>query len=38
MSDKAVVNLLPAFLRTVGSVKPTKEEIMKLVKRLKEEG
>lgn len=37
MSDKAVVSLLPAFLRTVGSVKPTKEEIMKLVKRLKEE-
>ena len=38
MSDTAIVNLLPAFLRTVGSVKPTREEVMRLVKRLKEEG
>jgi len=38
MSDEAVVRLLPAFLRTIGSIKPTKEEIRKLVKRLKEEG
>ncbi len=38
LSDKSVIGLLPAFLRTIGSVKPTKEEIMKLINRLKEEG
>ena len=37
LSDKAVVNALPAFLRTIGSVKPTKEEIEKLIEKLKEE-
>ena len=38
MTDETVVNVLPAFLRTVGSVKPTKEEIMELIDRLKREG
>ncbi len=38
MSDRAVVGLLPAFLRTVGNIKPTKEEIMKLLEKLAGEG
>jgi transcriptional regulator with XRE-family HTH domain len=37
MSNKALVGLLPAFLRTVGNTKPTKEDIMKLMKKLEEE-
>jgi len=37
MSDKSIVDSLPAFLRTIGSVKPTKAEIEKLIRRLKEE-
>ncbi len=38
MDDKDVIGLLPAFFRTVGSVKPTKEEIDELIKNLKKQG
>lgn len=37
MEDKDVMELLPAFFRTVGSVKPTKEEIDELIKNLKKQ-
>ncbi len=37
MANKAIVGLLPAFLRTIGSEKPTKREIMNLMKKLEEE-
>ena len=37
MSNRAIVGFLPAFLRTVGNAKPTKEEIAKLMKKLQEE-
>ena len=33
MDDKEVLELLPAFFRTVGSIRPTKEEIEKLMKK-----
>ncbi len=38
MSDKEVMEVLPAFFRTVGSVKPTKKEINELIDILKKEG
>ncbi len=38
MNEKEVMELLPAFFRTVGSVKPTKEEIDELIKNLKKQG
>ncbi len=37
MDDKEVVELLPAFFRTVGSLRPTKEEIEKLIEKLRED-
>jgi transcriptional regulator with XRE-family HTH domain len=37
MANKAIVGLLPAFLRTIGSEKPTKREIMNLIKKLEDE-
>ena len=38
MNDKEVMKALPAFFRTIGSVKPTAEEIQKLVDIMKKEG
>ncbi|KQC11958.1 MAG: hypothetical protein APR63_03635 [Desulfuromonas sp. SDB] len=35
MENKEVLNYLPAFFRTVESVKPTKEEIESLIESLK---
>jgi len=35
MSDKNIVEALPVFFRTIGSVKPTKEEIEELIKTIK---
>jgi transcriptional regulator with XRE-family HTH domain len=35
MSDKEIVNALPVFFRTIGSVKPTKEELEKLIETIK---
>jgi transcriptional regulator with XRE-family HTH domain len=35
MSDKEVVEVLPIFFRTVGSVKPTKEELEEFIKTIK---
>jgi transcriptional regulator with XRE-family HTH domain len=35
MSDKNIVDALPVFFRTIGSVKPTKEEIEELIKTIK---
>jgi transcriptional regulator with XRE-family HTH domain len=38
MSEAEVVKALPAFFRTVGSVKPTLEEVQALVDQLREGG
>ena len=35
MSDKDLVNMLPAFFRTVGNERPTKEELERLIKVMK---
>ena len=35
MGDEDIVRALPAFLRTVGSVKPTPEEIEELIDRIR---
>jgi hypothetical protein len=35
MSDKEVVEVLPVFFRTIGSVKPTKEELEEFIKTIK---
>lgn len=35
MSDKEIVNALPVFFRTIGSVKPTKEELEDLIEAIK---
>jgi len=35
MSDKDIVDALPVFFRTIGSVKPTKEEIEELIQTIK---
>ena len=35
MSDKEIVNALPVFFRTIGSVKPTKEELENLIEAIK---
>lgn len=37
MSDKNIVDALPVFFRTVGSVKPTREELMELIDAIKKE-
>ncbi len=36
MRDEDVIKLLPAFFRTVGSVKPTTEELLEMIEKLKE--
>jgi hypothetical protein len=36
MNDKEALAALPAFFRTIGSVRPTQEEIEKLLEKLKE--
>lgn len=35
--NKEVLKSLPAFFRTVSNVKPTKEEILKLIEKLKKD-
>ncbi len=35
MSDKEIVDALPVFFRTIGSVKPTKEELDELIETIK---
>jgi len=35
-NDKEVMQALPVFLRTIGSVKPTRDELEELIKILKE--
>jgi transcriptional regulator with XRE-family HTH domain len=35
MSDKEVVEVLPVFFRTIGSVKPTKEELEEFIETIK---
>lgn len=35
MSDKEVVEALPIFFRTIGNVKPTKEELNKLIETIR---
>lgn len=37
MSEKELVNSLPIFFRTVGSTKPTPEELQDLINNLKKE-
>lgn len=37
LSDKQVLDILPAFLRTVGSIKPTEEELRTLIETLRKE-
>ena len=37
LSDKEVLSVLPAFLRTIGSIKPTEEELRVLIETLKKE-
>ena len=38
MSDQDVINSLPVFFRTIGSVKPTTEEFGKLIEKIRQEG
>ena len=38
MSDEDVLKALPVFFRTIGSVKPTPEELAKLVESIRKEG
>jgi transcriptional regulator with XRE-family HTH domain len=38
MSDKEILKSLPAFFRTVGSIKPKPEEIEKLIDIIRKEG
>jgi transcriptional regulator with XRE-family HTH domain len=38
MSDKEVLDALPVFFRTIGSVKPTQEELAKLIETIKRSG
>lgn len=35
MSDKDIANALPVLFRTIGSVKPTKQELEKLIETIK---
>ena len=37
MSDKAILQSLPAFFRTIGSIKPKPEEIEKLIEIIRKE-
>jgi len=36
MNDKEALAALPAFFRTIGSIRPTQEEVEKLLEKLKE--
>ena len=36
MNDKEVLNALPVFFRTVGSTKPTSDELKELIQNIKE--
>jgi len=38
MSDKEILKALPVFFRTIGSIKPTPEELAKLVESIRKEG
>ena len=38
MTDEDVLKALPVFFRTIGSVKPTPEELAKLVESIRKEG
>lgn len=38
MSDQDVLKALPIFFRTIGSVKPTPEELAKLIEVIRKEG
>jgi len=38
MSDKEVLKALPVFFRTIGSIKPTQEELSKLIETIKKGG
>jgi len=38
MSDKEVLDALPVFFRSIGSVKPTQEELAKLIETIKKGG
>ena len=38
MTDKDVLDALPVFFRTIGSVKPTQEELAKLIDTIKKGG
>ncbi|HSV96443.1 MAG TPA: helix-turn-helix transcriptional regulator [Spirochaetota bacterium] len=38
MSDQDVLKALPVFFRTIGSVKPTPEELAKLIEIIRKEG
>ena len=37
MSDKEVIESLPIFFRTIGSVKPTQQELAALIAKIREE-
>ncbi len=37
MSDKEVLKALPVFFRTIGNVKPTQEELEKLIETIRKE-
>jgi hypothetical protein len=36
-SEKGIMNMLPVFFRTVGSVKPSPEDLKKLIETLKKD-
>jgi transcriptional regulator with XRE-family HTH domain len=38
MSDKEVLKALPVFFRTIGSIKPTQEELSKLIETIRKGG
>lgn len=38
MSDKDVIQALPVFFRTIGSIKPTREELKALIEKIRMEG
>lgn len=37
LEDREVLEILPAFLRTVGSIKPTEQELMALIEALRKD-
>jgi transcriptional regulator with XRE-family HTH domain len=38
MSDKEVIQELPVFFRTIGSIKPTRKELRALIEKIRKEG